>query len=76
MEEHVVHRNGRHFPQGLAASGEFLSDARMPWAERPAPAGLYFYFAAVIDSTLIVLVGASSVPVTWTFCAANFDGVS
>jgi hypothetical protein len=33
------------------------------------------YFAAVIDSTCIVLVFASSVPVTVTFLAANFSGV-
>ena len=34
------------------------------------------YFVAVIESTLIVLVLASSMPVTRTFCAANFEGVS
>jgi hypothetical protein len=33
------------------------------------------YFAARIDSTWIVLVLASSVPVTLTFCAANCSGV-
>ena len=33
------------------------------------------YFAAAIDSTWIVLVFASSVPVTVTFLAANFSGV-
>ena len=33
------------------------------------------YFAAAIDSTCIVLVFASSVPVTVTFLAANFYGV-
>lgn len=33
------------------------------------------YFAAAIESTWIVLVFASSVPVTVTFLAANFSGV-
>ena len=33
------------------------------------------HFAAVIESTLIVLVLLSSVPVTLTFCPANFFGV-
>src|SRR5258707_389259 len=33
------------------------------------------HFAAVIDSTRIVLVPASSVPITLTFCAANLSGV-
>ena len=33
------------------------------------------YFAATIESTWIVFVFASSVPVTVTFLAANFSGV-
>jgi len=33
------------------------------------------YFAAAIESTWIVFVFASSVPVTVTFLAANFSGV-
>ena len=33
------------------------------------------HFAAVIESTWIVLVLSSSVPMTLTFCAANFSGV-
>ena len=33
------------------------------------------YFAADIDSTWIVMVLASSVPVTRTFCPANLSGV-
>ena len=33
------------------------------------------HFAAVIESTWIVLVLASSVPMTLTFCPANFSGV-
>ena len=33
------------------------------------------HFAAAIESTCIVLVFASSVPVTFTFLAANFSGV-
>ena len=33
------------------------------------------YFAADIDSTWIVLVLASTVPVTRTFCPANLSGV-
>ena len=33
------------------------------------------YFAATIESTCIVLLFASSVPVTVTFLAANFSGV-
>ena len=36
---------------------------------------LHNYFAAAIDSTVIVLVFSSSVPVTVTFLAANFSGV-
>jgi hypothetical protein len=32
------------------------------------------YLAAVIDSTWIVLVLASSAPTTVTFCPANFSG--
>jgi hypothetical protein len=31
-------------------------------------------FAAVIDSTLMVFVFASSAPTTVTFCPANFSG--
>ena len=33
------------------------------------------HFAALMESTLMVLVFASSVPVTVTFSAANFSGV-
>ena len=33
------------------------------------------HFVAVIESTLIVLVLASSVPTTVTCCPANFSGV-
>ena len=33
------------------------------------------YFAADIDSTWIVVVLASTVPVTRTFCPANLSGV-
>ena len=33
------------------------------------------YLAAVIESIWMVLVLASSVPVTLTFCAANFSGI-
>ena len=74
MQEPVVHWKGRHITQGLAASRDCPSErAGSPRAERPALAGLYF--AAVIESTLIVLVLASSIPVTVTFFAANFSGV-
>ena len=33
------------------------------------------HFAALIESTLIVLVLTSSVPLTFTLCPANFSGV-
>ena len=36
---------------------------------------LHNYFAAAIDSTVIVLVFSSTVPVTVTLLAANFSGV-
>ena len=40
-----------------------------------APAKCVAHFAAVIESTWIVLVLASSVPATITFFATNFSGV-
>jgi hypothetical protein len=42
---------------------------------RAAPAKHAAYFAAVIESTWIVLVLVSSVPTTLTFRAANCSGV-
>ena len=42
---------------------------------RTEPTKYAAHFAAVIESTWIVLVLLSSVPMTLTFCAANFSGV-
>ena len=42
---------------------------------RTAPTKYAAHFAAVIESTWIVLVLVSSVPMTLTFCPANFSGV-
>jgi hypothetical protein len=42
---------------------------------RTAPTNYAAHFATVIESTWIVLVLVSSVPVTFTFCPANFSGV-
>ena len=36
---------------------------------------IHRYFAAAIDSTVMLFVFSSSVPVTVTFLAANFSGV-
>src|SRR5205823_295534 len=44
-------------------------------ARRAIQFRLHNYFAAAIDSTVIVFVFSSSVPVTVTFLAANFSGV-
>lgn len=43
--------------------------------QRTAPAKYAAHFATVIESTWIVLVLVSSVPMTLTFCPANFSGV-
>jgi hypothetical protein len=42
---------------------------------RTAPTKYAAHFAAVIESTWIVLVLVFSVPMTLTFCPANFSGV-
>jgi len=42
---------------------------------RRSGAAVRAYFAAAIDSTLMVLLLASSVPATVTFLPANFSGV-
>jgi hypothetical protein len=42
---------------------------------RTSPTKYAAHFAAVIESTWIVLVLVSSVPMTFTFCPANFSGV-
>jgi hypothetical protein len=50
-------------------AGERVGEPRAASAECAA------HFTALIDSTWIVLVLVSSVPVTLTFCAANCSGV-
>lgn len=71
-----------HFRCKIAsAAGRAYSLAKFgrvcrPRAEpRQSGSGGAPYFAAVIEATCIVLVFASSVPVTVTFLAANFSGV-
>ena len=56
---------------------QLVDPALNAWARRlrAAPAEYATHFAAVIESTWIVLVLASSVPMTLTFRAANFSGV-
>ena len=57
------------FNAGLVGVGSELGSTST------ATSGAAAHFAALIDSTWIVLVLASSVPVTLTFCAANCSGV-
>jgi hypothetical protein len=73
MEIASIGRAGRSTKGSRVPRFPKESVARIAWGEAGCR-GLYF--VAVIESTLIVLVLASSMPVTLTFCPANFDGVS